>query len=131
MRFDAKVSTIEEMNDLDRLTMDELYGILKTYEMRTEKEKSLKREATFKASKKTKNKEPESSDSSNDEFDTKKSHFVRKIKKGFGKYKGKLPFKCFNCCEIGHFAAKCPLVKSYNDDEEDHDTKKQKELQTR
>jgi hypothetical protein len=37
--FDVKVSTINEIKDIDKLTMDELHGILTTYEMRTEKEK--------------------------------------------------------------------------------------------
>jgi hypothetical protein len=32
--FDAKVSTIEEMKDIDSLTMGELHGILIAYEMR-------------------------------------------------------------------------------------------------
>lgn len=39
LRFDAKVSTIEEMKDLDKLTMYELHGILTTYEMRSKMEK--------------------------------------------------------------------------------------------
>jgi hypothetical protein len=33
-RFDPKISSIEEMKDLDSLTMDELHGILTAYEMR-------------------------------------------------------------------------------------------------
>ena len=33
------------------------------------------------------------------------------MKMGSGKYKGKLPFKCFNCGKIGHFAAKCPHIR--------------------
>jgi hypothetical protein len=36
-RLDAKVSTIEEMNKLDKLTMDRLRGIIISYEMRTRK----------------------------------------------------------------------------------------------
>jgi hypothetical protein len=51
MRYDAKVSTLEDREDLDKLTMDELHGILITYEMRTRKERPSKGETTFKASK--------------------------------------------------------------------------------
>jgi hypothetical protein len=36
---------------------------------------------------------------------------VRRLKKGSGKYKGKFPFKCFNCGKIDHFASKCPHEK--------------------
>ena len=52
LRFDPNVSSIEEIKDLETLTMDELHGILNAYEMRIEKdkeEKSSKKEATFKA----------------------------------------------------------------------------------
>ena len=55
--FNLKVSAIEEMKDLDRLTMDELHGILTAYEMRVEKENPSKKETTFKVSNRTKNKE--------------------------------------------------------------------------
>jgi hypothetical protein len=118
--FDAKVSAIEEMKDLDKLTMDELHGILTAYEMRTEKENSSKKEVAFKASKKTKNKEHKSSDCSIYESDTEEAHFVRNIKKGSGKYKGKLPFKCFNCGKVRHFVSKCPYVKNESSDEEEY-----------
>ena len=40
MRYDAKVSTLEDRKDLEKLTMDELHGIRIAYEMRTRKEKS-------------------------------------------------------------------------------------------
>jgi hypothetical protein len=43
-----KFLTIEEMKDLDKLTMDELHGILTAYEMRIEKEKPSKKEAISK-----------------------------------------------------------------------------------
>lgn len=36
MRFDMKVPALEERKDLDKITMDELHGILTSYEMRTE-----------------------------------------------------------------------------------------------
>jgi hypothetical protein len=50
---------------------------------------------------------------------------VRKFKKGYGKYKGKLPFKCFNCGKVGHFAAKSPYAKDESsDNEEDHNVNK-------
>lgn len=34
-------------------------------------------------------------------------NFVSRLKKGIGKYKGELTFKCFNCGRIGHFSSKC------------------------
>ena len=37
------------------------------------------------------------------------ANFVNRLPRGTGKYKGKLPLKCFNFGKIGHFAAKCPL----------------------
>lgn len=48
---------IKEMKDLDKLTWDVWHGVLTVYEMRTEKENPIWREATFKASKKTNNRE--------------------------------------------------------------------------
>ena len=35
MRFDSKVSVLEDKKDLDNVTMDEVHGILTTSEMRT------------------------------------------------------------------------------------------------
>ena len=34
MKYDSKVSTLEERDDLDHVTVDELHGILTSYEMR-------------------------------------------------------------------------------------------------
>ena len=35
MRYDAKISTLEDKPNLDKLTVDELHGKLIAYEMRT------------------------------------------------------------------------------------------------
>jgi hypothetical protein len=52
--FDSNISALEERMDLDTMTMDEIYGILIAYEMRIEKDNPVKKEFSFKASKKTK-----------------------------------------------------------------------------
>jgi len=99
-RFNPKVSTIEELNDLKTLPFYQLLGTLIAYEMRIGKDKSTSREASFKADK--------NGDSEPDEIEAK---FVRRLKKGSCKYQGKFPFKCFNYGKIGHFASKCPHKK--------------------
>ena len=42
--------------------------------------------------------------------------------KGSGKCKGKMPFKCFKCCKIGHFSSKCTHKQKRQtfDDEENY-----------
>jgi hypothetical protein len=99
-KFNPKVSAIEELNDLKTLSIDQLLGTLTAYEMRINKDKSSTREASFKAD-----------NNADSEFDEIEEKIVRILKKGSGKYQGKLPFKCFNCGKIGHFASKCPHQK--------------------
>ena len=81
--------------------MDEIHGIFTAYEMRTGQNGSSKGEATFKAFLKNQSENP------NDE----EAFFINKLERGTGKYKGKLPLKCFNCGRIGHFSTKCTYTK--------------------
>jgi hypothetical protein len=55
MRYDAKISTLEDKSYLDKLTVDELHEILTSYDMRKGKERPSKGETTSKASKENKN----------------------------------------------------------------------------
>ena len=42
------------------------------------------------------------------------AYFTRKLKPGKGKFKGKLPLKCFGCGEVGYFVAKFPKKSDGN-----------------
>jgi hypothetical protein len=59
MRFNPKISALEERSDLNSISMDELHGIFTAYEMRTEQENPDVKETTFKASKRSKQKKNE------------------------------------------------------------------------
>jgi hypothetical protein len=93
-RFNPKVSAIEELDDLKNLTMDQLLGTLTTYEMRIVKEKPTTREASFKADKGKIDKDYD--------YDTYgiEEKFVRRLKKGTGKYKGKLPLNVLTVVKL-------------------------------
>jgi hypothetical protein len=59
MIFNPNISTLEERSDLNSISMDELHGIFTAYEMRTKQENPDVKEATFKASKRSKQKKKE------------------------------------------------------------------------
>ncbi|KAJ8644509.1 hypothetical protein MRB53_006257 [Persea americana] len=90
-------------------------------EMRIGKTKPTEKEAASKAHKKNKQVAQSDEEDLDDELT---ANFVRKLRKGKGKFKGKLPFKCFNCGGIGHFAAKCPLANADEDDSDSYKSKK-------
>ena len=70
-----------------------MHGILNTYQMRTGLNETSKKEVVFKVTSKNQS----------ENLDDEESLFVSRLNKGAGKYKGKLPLKCFNCGRIGHF----------------------------
>ena len=49
VRFNSKISALEERTDISTLEMDELHGILTSYEVRHSSEDSFRKEAAFKA----------------------------------------------------------------------------------
>lgn len=99
-KFETKVSTLEEKKIFSTMTLDNLQGILTAYEMRIGSNFSTSKETTFRVEKK------EELDSESKLSDAIEALLVRNLK---NKYKGKLPFKCFNHGKIGHFVAQCPL----------------------
>jgi hypothetical protein len=104
LKYDAKVSAIEETRDLTKMTMDELHGSLIAYEMRTGIESDQpNNEAAFKAIKRTKDKD--------NDLDEEIENFVRRFHKGSGRYKGKSPLKCFNCGRIRYTIENCYYKK--------------------
>lgn len=54
--------------------------------------------------------------------------FVRRLRKGLGKYKGKLSFKCFNYGMVGNFYSKCPNIynREHDDDHDNYDKRSYK-----
>lgn len=105
-KYDTKVSSIEEAKDVKIFTMDELFGSLIAYEVTKNSDAFLRKEVAFNTFKR--DKEVASHKGSSEDFDEEVEKFVRKLKRGSKKYKGKLPLKCFNYGKVGHFATKCP-----------------------
>jgi hypothetical protein len=104
--------------------------------MRTEQENPDIKEASFKASKrpKQKGKKKEKEHRSNNDIsedDEEMANFVRRLNKGTNDiYIGKFPLICFNCDGIGHFSNKCPHKKNKRNDE-DYSNNKQTHKGTR
>ena len=75
--------------------------------MITRLNESSRKESTSKAS----------SQNQSENLDDEQALSIKKHEKGTGKYKGKLPLKCFNYGRIGHFSSKCTYPKQDVSDE--------------
>lgn len=111
-KIEFKISTIEQGREI-KLTLDEVHAIITAYEMRIAGVEPSKREVAFKAFKKGMDGAQKKDKVvvivlDNEENDEEEEKFMRRLRRGYGKYKGKLPFKCINCGRIGHFASKFP-----------------------
>jgi len=82
--------------------MSQLHGILTPHEMRKGGPSDM-REETFKASGKGNYYELEHASEEEEEL-----NFVKNLQRGSGRFRGKLPFKCFACGRVSHYVAKCP-----------------------
>eukprot|EP00253_Pinus_taeda_P034859 PITA_34859 len=101
-KFESKVSTIEEKQNLQSITMSQLHEILTSFEMRKQGPSDMK-EVAFKASGKE-----EYSESGHTSKGEEESNFVKNLQWDSRRFRGKLPFKCFACGRVSHYAAKCP-----------------------
>eukprot|EP00253_Pinus_taeda_P007009 PITA_07009 len=111
-KFESKVSALEEKENLQKIAMSQLHGILTAYEMR--KGGPLdRREVAFKASGKGDSYDPGHMSEEEEE-----SNFVKNLQGGARRFRGKLPFKCFSCGRVGHYAAKCPHKYKLDKDEQ-------------
>ncbi|GJT49494.1 retrovirus-related pol polyprotein from transposon TNT 1-94 [Tanacetum coccineum] len=137
-KWRAKVTAIEESKDLTSLSLDELIGNLKVYEVIIKKDSEMvkdKREQSRSLALKTKN---ESSDEDSSTFDSEDEEYVmavREFKKFFkrrGRFvrqprderkslqrsrddkNGKSERKCFRCGDSNHLIGECPKLSRNN-----------------
>ena len=80
MVYNPKVSTLEDREDIIKLTLDKLYGILIAYELRIRRENHSKEETTFKVLKKTEDQKSKLQSSSQEEsYDEEEANFIKKL----------------------------------------------------
>ena len=80
MVYNPKVSTLEDWEDINKLTLEELYGILIAYELRIGRDNQSKEEITFKVLKKTKDQKSKlQSNSQEESYDEEEANFIKKL----------------------------------------------------
>ncbi|GLJ36684.1 hypothetical protein SUGI_0738180 [Cryptomeria japonica] len=126
--YAIRVSSIQELRSVssDKVTIDSLIGKLTTFELNSfDNSISKTSKSAFKASiagsPMSKGKyvcpsyDYRSSHGSRKGDNNNEDHLIdleallaKRLPRGTGKYKGKLPLKCFSCNKIGHIAANSP-----------------------
>jgi len=123
--YKIKVAAIDEFRAHTTVTREKLAGKLAAFEMTKFGDDHPKTESAFKSSAYVKGKQRfdlgENSskklswyDQATKDMEEEEAEIaqlealiVKRLPKGSSKYEGKLPFKCFNCNKIGHFASRC------------------------
>lgn len=118
--YAIRVATIQELRSIDKskASLDSIIAKLTAYELNSFDGSVQKTESAYRASviPSRKGKEASTSGEPNQSREMNDEEFLmefeallaRKFSKGTGKYKGKLPLKCFSCNRIGHIAMNCP-----------------------
>ncbi|GJT50007.1 zf-CCHC domain-containing protein [Tanacetum coccineum] len=131
-KWRAKVTAIEESKDLTSLSLDELIGNLKVYEVIIKKDSEIvkgkreqNRSLTMKAKKESSDEDSSTSDSEDEEYAMaikefkklfkRRGRFVRQPRderKSFQRSRndknGKSERKCFRCGDLNHLIRECP-----------------------
>ena len=94
------------------LTLNQLINTLIAYDMIIFNGKPTTKDLTLKLDKNPKKKHNDSFCESDEE----EAKFTRKIKRGSGKYRGKLPFMCFNCGKVFRYVSRRPKKKKKEHD---------------